>query len=225
MSIPDVSMQCQAEILQIALNKHTYFIVQYHKGVQVQTLDSNKADTWTLVLSYLLAWLHYHMQLVPSRPCLISLHSTAVCTMDFVAEACATITSSIINQKVLTAKPTYLYVRERVISTPSSPLHSKPWENPTHLYNQLSLICIWLLLLSSFLSPSLATVFISPGIVTYWRWGSQVSYGQPGCYIYTAGKSVAMLSFLSLKTEKQGGIPMHLRYFYGPPQSPIFQLF
>lgn len=150
MSIPDVSMQCQAEILQIALNKHTYFIVQYHKGVQVQTLDSNKADTWTLVLSYLLAWLHYHMQLVPSRPCLISLHSTAVCTMDFVAEACATITSSIINQKVLTAKPTYLYVRERVISTPSSPLHSKPWENPTHLYNQLSWICMWLLLLSSF---------------------------------------------------------------------------
>lgn len=135
------------------------------------------------------------------------------------------ITSSIINQKVLTAKPTYLYVRERVISTPSSPLHSKPWENPTHLYNQLSWICMWLLLLSSFLSPSLATVFISPGIVTYWRWGSQVSYGQPGCYIYTAGKSVATLSFLSLKTEKQGGIPMHLRYFYGPPQSPIFQLF
>lgn len=138
MSIPGLSTQCQPEITQIALNKHTYFIVivQYHKGIQVQTLDSNKADTRTLVLSYLLACLHYHMQLVPSRPCLISLHSTAVYNVDFVAKVCATTMGNIINHKVPTAKPIYLYVREREwyhFPASRSPLHPKPWENPTDL--------------------------------------------------------------------------------------------
>lgn len=200
-------------------------MVQYHKGIQVQTLDSNKADTWTLVLSYLLICLHYHMQLVPSRTCLIPLYSTAVCNVDFVAKACAITTSSIIDHKVPTAKPTYLYIRDREsyhFLTPRSPLHSKPWENPTHLYNQPSWIYIWVLL---FFFSILAYFFITPGIVTCWRWGSQVSYGQPGCCTYTAGNGVAMLFFLCLRTEKHWGKSTHLRYVHGCPQSHIFLLF
>lgn len=168
------------------------------------------------------------MQLVPSRPCLTSQHSTAVCNVDFEAKAYATATSSIISHKVPTAKPTYLYVRERDsyhFPAPRSPLLSKPWENPTHLYNQPSRICIWVLLFCCCSFSVLAYLSISPGLVTCWRWGSRVSYGQPGCYIYTARNSVAMLSFLPLKTQKQWGISMHLRYFYGPPQSPILLSF
>lgn len=41
-----------------------------------------------LALSYLLAWLLHRMEVAPSRPATIALHSTALCNVGFDAKAC-----------------------------------------------------------------------------------------------------------------------------------------
>lgn len=197
-------VQCRPEILQTGVNKHTYFIiiVQYRKGIQVQTPDSKKADPWKLALSYLLAWLHYHIELVPSRPSLIALHHIALCNVDFSAKACGhcyeqnhLVTRSLLVMYIFirketkyTAKPTYLRVRERkrvlsILQLQAPPCFKSLGKSHTDVQPTVRDHGFVFEFFS--LSPSsvLAYLFVSPGIATCWRWGSWMLYGQPDSYI------------------------------------------